>query len=182
MPSPTPDLPKNVELLQSLIDIEGSSAGTYGRFHSYSRRNIGFLALQCCPPAPVATYARWAELGYHVKRGEKAYSILRPIQVRVKGETDEEEERFIRRFKVVRALFHFGQVAGDGELPPYTPPAWDESTALTSLNVTRMPYEMYNGNIQGYSEGRNLAVSPVARYPFKTLHHELGLALEHMGQ
>lgn len=174
---PPLDVPKNRELLESILNSEGALGSTYNLFHQYSRRNLGFLALQGCPPLPVATYKRWAELGFHVKNGEKAYSILRPIQVKVRTEQEpdsEEKARRITKFKVVRALFNHSQVAGEGVLPPYTPPHWDEAQALDQLDITRVPYEQYDGNTQGYSYQRNVAISPVAAYPFKTLHHELG--------
>ncbi|GAA3322662.1 hypothetical protein [Paeniglutamicibacter sulfureus] len=37
-----------------------------------------------------------------------------------------------------------------------------------------MDFEQINGNVAGYSYERNVAVSPVAKYPFKTLMHEIG--------
>ncbi|WKK71482.1 ArdC family protein [Rathayibacter oskolensis] len=180
---PPIDVPSNAELLESILTVEGSFGDSYSRFHAYSLRNIGFLAMQGCPPEPVATFKRWQELGYHVKKGERAYSILRPITVKVKGDESEaapaaeaepDKPRVMRRFKVVRALFHYAQVAGEGELPPYVPPNWDEARALETLNITEEPFALYNGNVMGYSYDRTIAVSPVAPYPFKTKVHELG--------
>ncbi|AZZ51403.1 ArdC family protein [Rathayibacter festucae] len=177
------DVPTNAELLESILTVEGSFGDSYSRFHAYSLRNIGFLAMQGCPPEPVATFKRWQELGYHVKKGERAYSILRPITVKVKGDESEtppppdaepEQPKMMRRFKVVRALFHYAQVAGEGELPPYVSPNWDEARALEALDVTEEPFRLYNGNVMGYAYDRTIAVSPVAPYPFKTKVHELG--------
>lgn len=188
---PPIDVPSNAELLESILHVEGSFGASYNRFHSYSLRNIGFLALQGCPPQPVATFKRWQELGYHVKKGEKAYSILRPITVKLKrdeGEagpapdTEPEQPKMMRRFKVVRALFHYAQVACEAGLPPYVPPNWDEDRALETLDITEEPFAHYNGNIMGYSYDRTIAVSPVAPYPFKTKIHELGhVELGHTG-
>lgn len=180
---PPVEVPSNAELLQSILTVEGSFGDSYSRFHTYSLRNIGFLAMQGCPPSPVATFKRWQELGYHVKKGERAYSILRPITVKVKGDESEtppspeaepDQPKMMRRFKVVRALFHYAQVAGEGELPPYVPPNWDEARALETLDVTEKPFRLYNGNVMGYAYDRTIAVSPVAPYPFKTKVHELG--------
>jgi hypothetical protein len=170
--TPSLEVPKSEELLEALLTIPGSTGETYRRFHPYSPRNLGFLAMQGCPPEPVATYARWTELGRQVLKGSKAFSILRPIQVRVEGE-NEEDDKLIRRFKVVRALFPLSQTAGE-ELPPYEPPAWSVDRALGELAITRVPFASFNGNTQGYSYDRNVAVSPVAVYPFKTLLHEVG--------
>lgn len=173
----TLDIPKGRELIESLLTVEGNLGETYNRFWRYSPRNIGFLALQGCAPEPVATYKKWAELGRQVQRGEKAYSILRPIQVKVEGERvagiKVEDDKVFRRFKVVRALFAYSQTAGE-DLPPHEPPAWSRERALQTLDITEVPFESYEGNTQGYSYDRNLAVSPVAVYPFKTWAHEAG--------
>jgi hypothetical protein len=174
-PLPRPaslEVPKGRELIEAMLTVEGSIGETYSRFHRYSPRNLGFLALQGCPIEPVATFKRWQELGRQVQRGQKAYSILRPIQVKVENEKTE-EVTMVRRFKVVRALFAVSQTAGE-DLPPYEPPAWSRNRALQSLDITEVPFEHYDGNVQGYSYDRNLAVSPVAAYPFKTWAHEAG--------
>ncbi|WP_181136341.1 ArdC-like ssDNA-binding domain-containing protein [Rathayibacter sp. AY1F3] len=179
---PSIDVPSNADLLESILTVEGSFGDSYNRFHAYSLRNVGFLAMQGCPPEPVATFKRWQELGYHVKKGERAYSILRPITVKVKGgegpepaaEAEHDQPKMMRRFKVVRALFHYAQVAGEGELPPYVPPTWDEARALETLDITEEPFRLFNGNVMGYAYDRTIAVSPVAPYPFKTKMHELG--------
>lgn len=180
---PPMEVPSNAELLESLLTIEGSFGDTYSRMYPYSLRNLGFLAMQGCPPSPLATYRRWAELGFHVKKGERAYSILRPITVKAKQDESEDapnpedepnKPKMMRRFKVVRALFHYAQVAGEGELPPYVPPNWDEQRAREALNLTEEPFAEFTANVMGYSHGRNFAVSPIAPYPLKTRLHEWG--------
>ena len=57
----------------------------------------------------------------------------------------------------------------------YTPPisGFDIDTALCALNITRTPFEEMNGNIQGFANGREIAVNPVAGLPHKTTLHEL---------
>lgn len=173
---PSIDVPASQELLEGLLTLPGSVGETYNRWHRYSPRNIGFLALQGCPPEPIATYKRWSELGFHVRKGEKAYSILRPIQVKVpdKEEPDNEEKtRFAKRFKVVRALFHYGQVAGEGDLPPYTPPEWDLDRALKVLDIEQVPFASYEGNMGGYAVAKTIAINPVAPYPLRTTLHEM---------
>lgn len=175
---PTPQLEKPTDeaLFETLLTLPGSTGETYNRFHRYSQRNIGFLALQGCAPEPVATYNRWKELGRQVRRGEKAYSILRPIQLRIPGEEvagiKVEEDRQIRRFKVVRALFSYGQTEGD-ELPPYEPQEWSRDRALGALGINLVNFEQYDGNIGGYAYGRNVAINPMAPYPLRTLLHEM---------
>lgn len=170
---PPLEVPKPQELLEALFDIPGSVGETYSRLHRYSPRNIGFLALQGCPPAPVATYKRWSELGFQVQKGEKAYSILRPINVRVEAKDESEDDKMIQKFKVVRALFHYGQVAGDGELPPYEPPHWSLDRALETLDIEQVPFQSYEGNIGGMAFDRKIAINPLAPFPLRTTLHEI---------
>src|SRR5437867_12534770 len=62
----------------------------------------------------------------------------------------------------------------DGE--PYQPaavPAWDRARALAALSVQEIPFEMMNGNCQGYAKARQIAINPVAQHPAKTTFHEL---------
>lgn len=171
---PSLDIPKARESLEALLTLEGSSQGTYSRFYRYSLGNLAFLAMQNCPPEPVATFNKWKDLGRHVQKGEKAYSILRPINVKVETPDNSDEQfKMIRRYKIVRALFAVSQTAGQ-DLPPYEPPHWSKDRALKELDIEEGPFDCFDGNIQGFSHDRIVAVSPVAAYPFKTLIHEVG--------
>ncbi|TFB85821.1 hypothetical protein E3O44_12530 [Cryobacterium algoricola] len=169
---PKLETPSNRELLEGLLTIEGSTGETYRRFWNYSPRNIGFLALQGCPPEPVATYQRWTQLNRQVQKGSKAFSILRPIAVKVESKNDDEEQKMIRRFKVVRALFPLSQTEGE-EIPPYEPLHWSVDRALGALAIERVPFESYNGNIGGYAVGRTIALNPLAPNPLRTTLHEI---------
>ena len=52
--------------------------------------------------------------------------------------------------------------------------------ALAALNVNEIPFELLNGNVQGYARKREIAVSPIAALPLKTTFHELAhLVLGH---
>lgn len=176
LPRPQLEVPKSRELIESLLTLPGSTGETYSRFHRYSVRNLGFLAMQGCPMEPVATFNKWKELGRQVQKGEKAYSILRPIQVRVAGEEvagiKVEDDQVFRRFKVVRALFAYSQTAGE-ELPPYIPADWSVERALETLDIERAPFESYDGNIGGYAFDRKITVNPIAPYPLRTTIHEM---------
>lgn len=172
--APTLEVPSSHDMLETLLTAEGSVGQTYSRFHDYSPRNVAFLMMQGCPPEPVATYAKWQELGRQVQKGEKAYSILRPINVRVKpeDEADDEDPKMIRRFKVVRALFAYSQTDGE-ELPDAEPREWSKSRALGALGIKLVNFERYEGNVGGYAFGRNIAINPMAPYPLRTLLHEM---------
>ena len=187
---PPLERPSDRELLEALLTVPGSVGETYSRFHNYSQRNLGFLALQGCAMEPIATYKKWSELGRQVKRGSKAYSILRPIQVRVgdraqdgaqvdqgKGAHQDhnraqDEPKFIQRFKVVRAIFSYSQTEGE-ELPELEPREWSTERALGALAIQQVPFQNFDGNIGGYAVGREIAINPLAPFPLKTALHEM---------
>lgn len=159
--------------MEEALTMPGHLSGIYSRFYPYSFNNQILLYMQGVTE-PVATYQRWQDMGRQVKKGSKAKMILRPITVKLKDEVDEEgNPRQITKFKLVKALFTVSETEGD-DLPPYVPPEWSEEHALKELEITRVPFESLDGNTQGYSFERNVAVSPVAAYPLKTLLHELG--------
>ncbi len=169
------EVPQARELLDTLLTLPGSTGETYSRFRRYSPRNIAFLAMQGCPPEPVATYNHWSSVDRQVQRGQKAYSILRPITVKVRDEEEPDnpdKTKAFQRFKVVRALFSLSQTEGEA-LPPYEPPAWSVERALGTLAITRIPFELYDGNVGGYAVGRSIAVSELAPYPLRTTLHEI---------
>jgi len=53
-------------------------------------------------------------------------------------------------------------------------PAWSLGLARSALAVSEEPFAMLNGNVQGYSHGRTYAINPAAKFPERTLMHELG--------
>lgn len=161
------------EMLTTALSVPGSTHGEYSRFYNYSFGNIVLLYAQGVEPQPVATYKRWQELGRQVVRGAKARAILRPITIRSKTETDDEgNPKTFTKFKMVNCIFPLSDTKGD-ELPPFEHPTWNEDEALRNLDIQRVPFRHFDGNAHGYSEGRNVAVSPVATHPTKTLLHEM---------
>jgi hypothetical protein len=83
-----------------------------------------------------------------------------------------ETEIPFKRFVFRRNWFMLSQTDGaEYQMPPI--PAWDRARALATLNVQEIPFEMMNGNCQGYATGRQIAINPVAQMPAKTTFHEL---------
>jgi antirestriction protein ArdC len=158
-------------LIEVALDSPGSVGNVYNRFYEYSFLNQMFLRMQGVGE-PVATYKRWQRLGRQVLKGSKASAIVRPIVIDRKNDEGEIEGRMLR-FKVVNCLFTVSQTDGE-PLPEVELPGWDLDTALQTLEVTRRPYELIDGNTQGYSWGRNYAINPVAADATRTTFHELG--------
>src|SRR4029450_13931085 len=51
--------------------------------------------------------------------------------------------------------------------------AWNRAKALEALDIEERPFEMVDGNCQGYSQQRTIAINPVAVNPLKTTIHEI---------
>jgi antirestriction protein ArdC len=125
------------------------------------------------PLGPIASFNRWKELGRHVRKGEKALELCMPLTCkrRTTDDSTDEPETFTR-FVYRRNWFVLAQTDGADFAPP--PPAgWDKARALAALDITEIPFEHHNGNVQGYARQRSVAVSPIAAHTIKTLFHEL---------
>ncbi|MCZ4544941.1 hypothetical protein BS618_07605 [Rhodococcus erythropolis] len=165
--------PLNIDypaMMEEILNMPGDVGNAYNRFRRYSLLNQALLMSQGVTE-PINTFRGWQELGRQVQKGSKAKFIIRPITI--KRENDKGEEEQFMRFKPVNCLFTVSETEGD-DLPEYEPPEWSEKRALGALAINRVAYEGLDGNVAGYSYERNVAVSPVAPYPFKTLMHELG--------
>lgn len=167
------EVPSWDKLMEEALTMPGSLSSVYSRFYTYSLNNQILLYMQGVTE-PVATFARWKEMGRSVKKGSKAKAILRPITIKSKDEVDDQgKPKQFTKFKLVNALFTASETEGE-DLPPYEPPEWNQERALVELDIKRVPFDHIDGNVQGWSLGREVALNPVAAYPFKTLIHECG--------
>ena len=69
--------------------------------------------------------------------------------------------------------FVLAQTEGEDYKPDATSHAWDRAEALEALSIEERPFEMVDGNCQGYSQQRAIAISPLAVNPLKTTIHEI---------
>ncbi len=170
------------QLLDEAVSKPGTLMRAYSLFWNYSLGNQILALIQAhkrgIPLGPIASFNRWKELGRHVKRGEKAIELCMPVTCKrtvseqgpdgIQAETEVTFKRFVFR----RNWFTLSQTDGaDYTLPAI--PAWDRARALQTLNVDEIPFEMLNGNCQGYAKGRRIAINPLAQLPAKTTFHEL---------
>jgi hypothetical protein len=168
-----------VDLLESAVTEPGRLSKAYSRFHSYSLGNQLLALFQCIErgiqPGPLATYAAWQALGRQVRKGQKAIVLCQPVTIRRKATdeaTGEDREVAFTRFTFRPKWFVLTQTDGQPYEAP-APPEWNKARALEQLGVAEIPFEMLDGNCQGYARRREVAVSPVAALPLKTLVHEL---------
>jgi hypothetical protein len=170
------------KLLEQAISEPGKINEAYRRFHGYSLGNRLWAMCQCVTrgiePSPLASFNRWKELGRHVKKGERALSLCMPLtRKRSQADRDGNEIEITYQFFVVKKnWFVLSQTEG-AEYTPDPIPNWDEQRALSILNISKVPFDLLNGNVQGYAApDRKISVSPLATQPFKTLFHELRIS------
>ena len=158
-------------LLEQAMTVPGSLGNTYCRFHQYSLANQLLLWSQGVTE-PCAPFKVWKALGrIPVKGGARFVRHPRPVYEK----DDATGERVIKfvRFVLRRSTFPYSNTVGpEVEWPEV--PAWNAQRAVAALDITQVPYAMIDGNCQGYSVGRTVAVSPVAVDPLGTLLHEIG--------
>jgi antirestriction protein ArdC len=170
------------QLLVEAVTKPGTLMKAYSLFWNYSLGNQILALMQAnrrgIALGPIASFNRWKELGRHVKRGEKAIELCMPVMCKrtVKEENtdgrESETEITFKRFVFRRNWFMLSQTDGaEFQMPAI--PAWDRARAMKTLNVEEIPFEMLNGNCQGYAKGRQIAINPVAQMPAKTAFHEL---------
>lgn len=186
-----PPNPKWAELLAQAVTQPGRILEAYRCFHGYSLGNQLAALWQCAArkiePGPIATFQKWRDLGRCVKRGEKALWLCMPVTVSGKvkdAETTTDGEPETTGAKKGRTAFVWkprwfvlAQTEGEPFVEPPEIPAWEKAVALVTLDVREVPFRLTDGNVQGYAEGRTVAVSPLAQLPVKTLFHELGHVL-----
>jgi|ERR1043165_140158 hypothetical protein len=161
-------------LLVEAVSKPGLLLAAYSAFHNYSIGNQVLALVQCqqrgIRPGPLSTFPGWKEKSRFVRKGERALTLCMPVTVKAKdlAGNDEAYTRFIYRPR----WFVLSQTEGQ-DIEPTLPPTWEKMKALAALNITETPFELLDGNTQGYAKGRSVSVSPLAALPHKTLFHEL---------
>lgn len=166
------------QLLLEAVQKPGLISKAYSLFHSYSVGNQILALVQCLgrglEPSPINTYKGWQALGRQVRRGEKAIMLCQPITVKDRREnkTDDNEKGVFTLFTFKSSWFALSQT--DGAAVDFGgTPEWNKQAALAALGVTEKPFDLTNGNVQGYAKEKTFAVSPIAFLPHKTTFHEL---------
>src|SRR5262245_36896911 len=180
--------PTFAALLESAVTSPGVISRAYSAFHSFSLGNQLLAAMQCAerrlPLGPLASYQAWKQHGRHVRRGERALWLWMPLTMRrsVTREDGSEETETYTRFALKPHWFVYAQTEGR-EMPVPAIPEWNRTRALATLDVTEIPFDLPDGNVQGFARGRSIAISPVAAMPAKTTFHELAhVLLGHTGE
>jgi antirestriction protein ArdC len=178
-------------LLEQAVNEPGILSSAYRQFHNYSIGNQLLAWVQCLergiPLGPLATFARWKELGRYVRKGEKALTLCQPVTVKRTTQADGGHDRaemmrdvvsdvVYTRFVYKRSWFVLAQTDGQ-PLPEPATPTWDKDQALASLNVTEIPFDALDGNCLGFAREWSIAINPVNPMADKTRFHELAHVL-----
>ena len=195
---PAREHPEWAELLAKAVQTPGVIADAYRRFWNYSIGNQFLAVFQCMQrgiePGPIHTFVGWRDLGRSVKKGQKALTLCMPVTIKCKGDDppressdrarqgpdcddeggkDRNAARSTRTCYVYRPhWFVLSQTEGKHYVPAELP-HWSEARALAALRIERTSFRHADGNAQGYAAGRQVAVSPIAYAPARTLMHEL---------
>jgi hypothetical protein len=169
-------------LLESAVNEPGILSNAYRAFHNYSIGNQLLAWAQCIErgiqPGPIATFQRWKELGRHVRRGEKAITLCRPVTVKRTSTADDGTEETTAATWFVYRPNWFVLAQTDGQpLPEPEMPTWDKDRALAALKVSEVPFDALKGNCLGFARDRSIAINPVNPMPHKTRFHELAHVL-----
>jgi hypothetical protein len=169
------DQTKWSELLIAAVNEPGLLMKAYSNFHGYSLGNRVAAMFQChqrgIEPGPINTYQGWVALNRQVKKGEKAIWLCMPITHKRDNDAGE-KVTVITNFLWKPRWFVLTQTEGE-TVEAIASPAWDKARALAALGITEVAFTDLDGNVQGYARKREIAISPIAAMPHKTLLHEV---------
>lgn len=163
------------ELLKAAVMEPGLILRAYSAFHGYSLSNQVAALIQCqqrgIEPGPINTYPGWQKLNRQVRKGEKAIWLCMPL-TRKRQDEGGEDQSVITTFVWKPHWFVLTQTEGE-PVPMPEIPAWNKEKALAALDIREIPFTSTDGNVQGYAQKRQIAISPLAAVPHKTLFHEI---------
>ena len=161
----------------------------------YSVNNTMLIAMQAwakrIEPSYVCGYRRWSELGYQVRKGEKAIAILGPIRAWVEDEATGERVKRVVGFKAV-PVFDIAQVEAGPEAVSLAPspaapltghshaPLLPELVAFAESIGSEVSFERPDSPAQGSFNRKTREIRIAWAAPngeVRTLLHELAHAL-----
>jgi antirestriction protein ArdC len=181
-----------IESIQSSEEFK-NLLSFYGKFHNYSYNNVILIYLQKPDATKIAGYRQWQKkFKRHVKKGEKAISILAPLIYKKKkedSETGELKEVTETYFKPV-SVFDISQTEGE-PVPEIDISIEDNRGELLNTlekfvaeNNIKLKYKELSKGKSGYSVGGGIVINTSLNDTEKAsvLAHELGHELLHQGQ
>ncbi|MBA3439095.1 MAG: DUF1738 domain-containing protein, partial [Pyrinomonadaceae bacterium] len=127
-------------------------------------------------PGPIKTFPGWQALGRNVRRGERALVLCMPLTGKRRAAEADDDSATYTAFVYKPRWFVLMQTEGE-ELPAPAIPEFDTERALAALGIERIPFNLTDGNCQGFAGKRGVAINPLAQLPHKTLFHEVAHVL-----
>src|SRR5262249_46193130 len=159
------------DLLKRAVSEPGTISAAYSAFHNYSIGNQLAALFQCSlrkiPVGPISTLKDWNRKGRLATRGGTAIRLFMTITGKktAKDEAGQETTEHYTFFVWKPRWFVLAQTEGQEYKPRAVNAAWDRAKALEALNIEERPFEMIDGNCQGYSHARTIAISPLPGNP-----------------
>lgn len=168
------------DLLREAVTRPGIISEAYRAFHAFSLGNQILAASQLIergmPIAPIASFNTWKAKGRMVRKGQKALRLFMPVTLKRQDRDEEtgiEQEIHFQSFLLKPHWFSLDQTDGAAFTEEPCSPDWEAGRAMDALGIEDIPFEMLDGNCQGYATGNQIAVSPLAVLPHKTRFHEM---------
>lgn len=176
------------DVLNKMIEEPGMISEAFSQFHNYSFGNLMMVAFECAVRGiefgPVSNYNNWKRLGRQVRKGESGIIILHPVERSfTKTEIDEngeEVEKVVKFMAFVPKATAFVMSQTDGDDIEWSKFGWDKEQALKELEIKELPFDHLDGNAQGFANKEGVSVNPVAKYPMKTMAHEIAHKIMHI--
>jgi hypothetical protein len=175
-------IPQNLfaDLLREVVSRPGIISEAYRAFHAYSLGNQILAASQLMerdlPIAPIASFKTWKSKGRMVQKGQKAIRLFMPVTLR-RQDRDEatgiEQEIQFQSFMLRPNWFSLDQTEGEIFTHEVKSPEWDSELAMAAFGINEIPFEILDGNCQGYASQNKIAINPLAVLPHKTRFHEM---------
>ena len=168
------------DLLREAVTRPGIISEAYHAFHTFSLGNQILAASQLIERgmaiSPIASFSAWQSKGRMVRKGQKAIRLYMPVTIKRQSRDEEtgiDQEIQFQTFALKPNWFSLDQTDGDTFVHEARSPDWDAERAMTALDIAEAPFEMLNGNCQGYATRNTIAINPVAALPHKTRFHEM---------
>jgi hypothetical protein len=168
------------DLLREVVSRPGILSEAYRAFHAFSLGNQLLAASQLIerdlPIAPIASFNAWKNKGRMVRKGAKALRLFMPVTLRRQDrdeETGMEQEISFQSFMLKPHWFSLDQTEGESFEHDAKSPDWNGAAAMSVLGIKETPFEMLDGNCQGYASENRIAINPLATLPHKTRFHEM---------
>lgn len=165
----------------------------YSLFYNYSILNSLALSFQIrkrgMEVGPCASFKKWSEMGARIKKGEKALYVCVPLTIKdkyrkTKKVVDGVEKEVPLEFTFFSwkpCVFTWKQTEGI-DSPKMEGLSWDYKKALDKLGIKEVPFNMVDGNCQGYATDEGIALNPLGKHKTRTAVHEIAHKLLHCGK